>query len=40
MGTKKLETQLETVEIKQTRDQIEPIRFRDETIHRQLITDQ
>ena len=34
MGTKKLETQLETVEIKQTRDQIEPIRFRDEAINK------
>ena len=34
MGTKKLETQLETVEIKQTRDQIDPIRFRDEAINK------
>ena len=34
MGTEKLETQLETVEIKQTRDKIEPIRFRDEAINK------
>ena len=34
MDTEKLETQLETVEIKQTRDKVEPIRFRDETINK------
>ena len=34
MDTKKLETSLETVEIKQTRDKVEPIRFRDETINK------
>ena len=34
MGTEKLETSLETVEIKQTRDKVEPIRFRDETINK------
>jgi len=34
MGTEKLETQLETVEIEQTRDKVEPIRFRDEAINK------
>ena len=34
MDTKILETSLETVEIKQTRDKVEPIRFRDETINK------
>ncbi len=34
MGKEKLETPLETVEIKQTRDKVEPIRFRDEAINK------
>ena len=34
MDTKKLETSLETVEIKQTKDKVEPTRFRDEVINK------
>jgi len=34
MSDKKLETRLERVEIKQTRDKVEPIRFRDEAINK------
>ena len=34
MGTEKLETPLERVEIKQTRDKVDPIRFRDEAINK------
>ncbi len=34
MGTEKLETPLEKVGIKQTRDKVEPIRFRDEAINK------
>ena len=34
MGTEKLETQLEKVEIKQTRDKVESIRFRDDAINK------
>ena len=34
MGTEKLETPLEKVEIKQTRDKVDPIRFRDEAINK------
>ena len=32
--TEKLEPQLETVEIKQTRDKVKPIRFRDDAINK------
>jgi len=32
--TEKLETQLETVEIKQTRGKVKPIRFRDDAINK------
>ena len=32
--TKKLETELEQVEIKQTRDKVEPIRFKDDAINK------
>ena len=34
MGTEKLETGLEKVEIKQTRDKLDPIRFRDDAINK------
>ena len=34
MGTEKLETGLEKVEIKQTRDKVDPIRFRDDAINK------
>jgi len=34
MGTEKLETPLERVEIKQTRDKVDPIRFRDDRINK------
>ena len=34
MSDKKLETPLEKVGIKQTRDKVEPIRFRDEAINK------
>ena len=34
MSDEILVTQLETVEIKQTRDKVEPIRFRDEAINK------
>ena len=34
MGTKKLDTELDKVEIKQTRDKVDPIRFRDDVINK------
>ena len=34
MGTEKLDTGLDQVKIEQTRDKIDPIRFRDETINK------
>jgi hypothetical protein len=34
MDTEKLETQLETVEIKQTIDKIKPIRFKDDAFNK------
>tara|TARA_R110002020_G_scaffold303443_1_gene518881 strand:+ start:1277 stop:3001 length:1725 start_codon:yes stop_codon:yes gene_type:complete len=34
MGTEKLDTELDRVEIKQTRDKINPIRFKDEAINK------